>query len=196
MNKFSSKKNAFLFLGGILLILVFAGSAHAAEKQYLKSPDKNQTVILANDDYFPTLLNCIDDAQNEIFISMFSFKAGKHRNSYPDKILIHLGKAAQRGVKVYVILEDTGNLHDEITSQNRKTGNLLAGKGIKVYYDNARTTTHTKLILIDQRLIFIGSHNFTQAALKYNNEISLLMNRPDLAKNVRNYILKIIKEGQ
>lgn len=195
MNKSLLRKKYFL-LSGILLILAYAGSATAAEKPYLNSPDKNQTIILANDVFFPTLLKCIDEAQNEIFVSMFSFKAGRHKNSYPDRILSHLAKAAKRGVKVYVILENTGNLHDDVTSQNRQTGNLLARKGVKVYYDNARTTTHTKLILIDQQLIFIGSHNFTQAALKYNNEISVLMNRPDLAKNVRNYMLKIIKEGQ
>lgn len=196
MNKSLLRKKYFLLLSGILMIFVCACSVAAAEKPYLNSPDKNQTIILANGDFFPTLLKCIDEAQNEILISMFSFKAGRHKNSYPDRIVTHLGKAVQRGVKVYVILEDTGNLHDEVTSQNRQTGNLLAGKGVKVYYDNARTTTHTKLILIDQQLIFIGSHNFTQVALKYNNEISVLMNRPDLAKNVRNYILKIIKEGQ
>ncbi len=196
MNKSSLRKKYFLLLSGILLILACAGNASAAEKPHRNSSDNGQTTILANGDYFPMLLKCIDEAQNEIFISMFSFKAGRHKNSYPDRILSHLAKAAKRGVKVYVILEDTGNLHDEVTSQNRQTGNLLARKGVKVYYDNARTTTHTKLILIDQQLIFMGSHNFTQAALKYNNEISVLMNRPDLAKNVRNFMLKIIKERQ
>jgi phosphatidylserine/phosphatidylglycerophosphate/cardiolipin synthase-like enzyme len=127
---------------------------------------------------------------------MFSFKAGRHKNSYPDRILIQLAKAVQRGVKVYVILEDTGNRQDEVTFQNRQTGNLLSEKGIKVYYDSTRKKTHTKLIVIDQQLIILGSHNCTQTALKYNNEISVLMKRPDLAKNVRNYMLKIIKEGQ
>lgn len=192
----SSLRKKILLLSGILLILAYIGNAGAAEKSYLNSPDKGRTIILANDDYFPALLKCIDEAQNEIFISMFSFKAGRHKNSYPDRILIQLAKAVQRGVKVYVILENTGNRQDEVTFQNRQTGNLLVQKGVKVYYDDVRKTTHTKLIVIDQQLIILGSHNFTQAALKYNNEISVLMNRPDLAKNVRYYMLKIIKEGQ
>lgn len=192
----SSLRKKILLLSGILLILAYIGNAGAAEKSYLNSPDKGRTIILANNDYFPALLKCIDEAQNEIFISMFSFKTGRHKNSYPDRILIQLAKAVQRGVKVYVILENTGNRQDEVTFQNRQTGNLLVQKGVKVYYDDVRKTTHTKLIVIDQRLIILGSHNFTQAALKYNNEISVLMNRPDLAKNVRNYMLKIIKEGQ
>ena len=67
---------------------------------------------------------------------------------------------------------------------------------MNVYFDSPRKTTHTKLIVIDERLIFLGSHNFTQSALKYNNEISILLDRPDLAKSARNYMLKIIQEAK
>jgi len=142
------------------------------------------------------LLKSIDEAQNEIMMSIFSFKAGKHKNSYPDVIASHLAGAVKRGVKVLVVLENTEDKSDTLNIQNRKSGRFLEEKGIKVFFDSPRKTTHTKLILIDQRLIFLGSHNFTQSALKYNNEISVLLDRPDLAQNVRNYILKIIKEGQ
>jgi phosphatidylserine/phosphatidylglycerophosphate/cardiolipin synthase-like enzyme len=127
---------------------------------------------------------------------MFSFKIGEHKNSYPDRIASHLVKAAKRGVKVFVVLETTGDKSDELNIQNRKAGKFLAEKGINVFFDSPRKTTHTKLVVIDQHLIFLGSHNFTQSALKYNNEISVLLDRPDMARNVRNYILKIIKEGQ
>ncbi|NTW77347.1 MAG: hypothetical protein HGB33_06165, partial [Syntrophaceae bacterium] len=49
---------------------------------------------------------------------------------------------------------------------------------------------------IDQRLVLLGSHNLTQSALKYNNEMSLLIDRPDLAKEARTYMLEIIKEAK
>ena len=146
--------------------------------------------------FVPALLKSIDEAQNEILMSIFSFKAGEHKNSYPDRIAAHLARAVKRGVKVFVVLETTNDKSDELNIQNRKAGKLLQEKGINVFFDSPRKTTHTKLIVIDQRLIFLGSHNFTQSALKYNNEISVLLDRPDLAQNVRNYILKIIKEGQ
>jgi phosphatidylserine/phosphatidylglycerophosphate/cardiolipin synthase-like enzyme len=129
-------------------------------------------------------------------MSIFSFKAGVHKNSYPDRILERLAKAVKRGVKVTAILETTANRSDELDIQNRQTGKLLEEKGVKVYFDSPRQTTHTKLIVIDERLIFLGSHNFTQAALKYNNEISILLDRPDLAIHARNYMLKIIKEAK
>lgn len=98
-------------------------------------------------------------------------------------------------MKVFVVLENTGDSSDALNIQNRKAGKFLAGKGIRVYFDSPRKTTHTKLTVIDQRLIFLGSHNLTQSALKYNNEISVLLEGRDLALNARNYILGIIKEG-
>ena len=192
----SFRKIFFLLLGIILLIASMIPFVLAAEKSSQRAPDNCPAVILTNENFLPALLKSIDEAQNEIFISIFSFKAGEHKNSYPDRIVNHLAKAVKKGVKVYVILEKTQDKSDELNIQNRTTGKLLEEKGINVYFDSPNKTTHTKLIVIDQRLVLLGSHNFTQSALKYNNEISVLLEGPDLANNARNYMLKIIDEGK
>jgi len=180
----------------IVLITTAHSPVFAAEKRCQNYDTACPAILLTNEDYFPALLKAIDEAQSEIFISIFSFKAGVNENSYPDRIMGHLAKAVKRGVKVKVILETTGRFDNELNSQNRQTGKLLEEKGVDVYFDSPRQTTHTKLIVIDQRLVLLGSHNLTQAALKYNNEISILLDRPDLAKRARNYMLKIIKEAK
>jgi phosphatidylserine/phosphatidylglycerophosphate/cardiolipin synthase-like enzyme len=192
------KKNIFVALGGLFFVIVALSSAIAGEKHSAALSDQSgcPAILLTNEDYFPALIKAIDEAQSEIFMSIFSFKAGVHKNSYPDRILGHLAKAVKRGVKVTVILETTGSRSDELNIQNRQTGKLLEEKGVKVYFDSPRTTTHTKLVVIDERLIILGSHNLTQSALKHNNEISILLDRPDLAKHARNYMLKIIKEAK
>jgi phosphatidylserine/phosphatidylglycerophosphate/cardiolipin synthase-like enzyme len=197
MNRFSFRKKIMIVLiGSIVLITAAYSPAPAAEKRSQNSDTGCPAILLTNEDYFPALLEAIDEAQSEIFMSIFSFKAGAYKNSYPDRIMGHLAKAVKRGVTVIVILENTKNPYDELNIQNRQTGKLLAEKGIKVYYDDPKTTTHTKLIVIDQKLVFLGSHNLTQSALKYNNEISILLKRPDLAKRSRDYMLKIIKEAK
>lgn len=193
MNLLSFSKRFFYLPALVFLILAFAADVSAAGKE--RQMNECKTVILANEEFLPALLNAIDEARDEIIMSVFSFKAGVHQNSYPDRIAGHLAKAVKRGVKVFVVLENTGDRSDALNIQNRKAGKLLEGKGIRVYYDSPRKTTHTKLTVIDQRLIFLGSHNFTQSALKYNNEISVLVDGRDMARNVRNYILGIIKEG-
>jgi len=195
---YSCRKNIVFAFCGLTFFIVALSSAFAGEKRDATSFDQSgcPAILLTNEDYFPALLKAIDEAQSEIFMSIFSFKAGVHKNSYPDRILERLAKAVKRGVKVTAILETTANRSDELNIQNRQTGKLLEEKGVKVYFDSTRQTTHTKLIVIDERLVLLGSHNLTQAALKYNNEISILLDRPDLAKRARNYMLKIIKEAK
>jgi phosphatidylserine/phosphatidylglycerophosphate/cardiolipin synthase-like enzyme len=197
MNRFSFRNKAIaLLVAGIFVITALVFLAAAADKSGKNQPVAYQTVILANQDYFPVLLDAIDKAQNEIFISMFSFKTGEHKSSYPDRILSHLANAAKRGVKIFVILERAEKKSGDLNVQNSQTGKLLMEKGIHVFFDSPRKTTHTKLVVIDQRLVILGSHNFTQSALKYNNEISVLLESPDMAKNARDYMLKIIKEAK
>ena len=194
----SSLKIKLIIILSILTVVITTGvfSAAASKKSIQNSSSGYQELILTNEEYLPALLKCIDEAKSEILISIFSFKAGEHKNSYPDRIASHLVKAAKRGVKVIVVLEKTGKKSNELDIQNRKTGKLLEEEGINVYFDSPRQTTHTKLVVIDLRLVLLGSHNFTQSALKYNNEISILLDSPEMAQNARNYILRIIKEAK
>jgi phosphatidylserine/phosphatidylglycerophosphate/cardiolipin synthase-like enzyme len=191
-----SRKYLFLLIGFIVVITFGVFPASATEKPGKNSLAECQAFILTNENLLPLLIKSIDKARGEILMSIFSFKTGKYKDSYPDRIVTHLAKAVKRGVKVLVVLETTSNKSDELNIQNKQTGKILEEKGVNVFFDSPRKTTHTKLIVIDQRLIFLGSHNFTQSALKYNNEISVLLDRPDLAQNARDYILKIIKEGK
>jgi phosphatidylserine/phosphatidylglycerophosphate/cardiolipin synthase-like enzyme len=192
------KKNIVVSLCGLICVIAPLSSVFASEKpKAIHSAQSGcQAILLTNEDYLPALIKGIDEAQSEIFISIFSFKAGVHKNSYPDRIVGHLAKAVKRGVDVKVILEATGRLNDELNTQNRQTGKLLEEKGVKVYFDSPRTTTHTKMIVIDEKVLILGSHNLTQSALKYNNEISIMLSSPDLAKRARDYMLTIIMEAK
>ncbi len=197
MKRFSFvRKMTIALLGSIVLITAAYSPVSVAEKRGQNLDAGCPAILLTNEDYFPALLKAIDEAQSEIFMSIFSFKAGEHKNSYPDIILAHLARAVKRGIKVIVILENTGGYDDKLDAENQQTKHLLEEDGVKAYFDSPRKTTHTKLIVIDERLVLLGSHNLTQAALKYNNEISILLDRPDLAKHARNYMLKIIKEAK
>ena len=192
------RKNIVVVLCGLMFLIVALPPAFAEEKLNAVNSDQSRcpAILLINENYFPALLKTIDEAQSEIFMSIFSFKAGVHKNSYPDIILAHLARAVKRGIKVIVILENTGGNDYKLDAENQQTKHLLEEEGVKVYFDSPRQTTHTKLIVIDERVVLLGSHNLTQAALKYNNEISILLDRPDLAKRSRDYMLKIIKEAK
>jgi phosphatidylserine/phosphatidylglycerophosphate/cardiolipin synthase-like enzyme len=200
MSRFSFSKTVLfiIFFCGLISGLTQSFPANAADR---KAPHLHQeslcpAVLLKNQAYFPALIKVIDAAQNEIIMSFFLFKAGVHRDSYPDIIAEHLGEAVKRGVKIKIILENSGGRDQHLDSDNRQTKDILERKGMEVYWDSPKKTTHTKLVVIDQSIVFLGSHNLTQSALKYNNELSVKMECPDLANDARNYMLSIIKEAK
>jgi len=46
--------------------------------------------------------------------------------------------------------------------------------GVPVQMDNNGTTTdHLKLVVIDNKIVYVGSHNWSESALYYNHETSV-----------------------
>lgn len=190
-------RKSFMGLGGVALsLLFFISVTPAAEKTFSASAGACPATLYANEELFPALLQFIQEARQEIFITMFSFKAGVHSTNYADRVAAALAKAAQRGVRVVVILENTDNPYDDLNIQNRLTGKLLASKGVVVFYDSPKKTSHAKLVVIDQKIVIVGSHNFTQSGLKHNNEISLALQNVALAQQARDYMQKIIRDSK
>jgi len=180
---------------GLALLAVAAGRAQAkgpAASAYFPC----KVTPLVNREFFPALVAAVDEARGEILISVFSFKAGVHKRSRPDILVEHLARAVERGGDVRVILEDSSAPGSSVAGQNAKTKIILEKRGVKVYMDDPARTTHTKLVVVDQRLVFVGSHNFTSSAFGHNNEITMMIEQPGLAEEVRAYILKLIREGQ
>jgi len=93
-------------------------------------------------------------------------------------------KARQRGVEVTVILEGK----KPVRFDNHATGRLLSQGGVRVIYPRQRQVTHLKAVVIDDRYLLMGSHNLTQSALAHNNELSVLLDSPELAATVSRYL--------
>jgi phosphatidylserine/phosphatidylglycerophosphate/cardiolipin synthase-like enzyme len=196
MKQIRLMRGLVIFFNVFLLLTAPLAALGESRTEAAEGEGAGSVTLLENNDYFPALIDSIDHAESEIIISIFSFKAGVHFRSYPDQILAALARAVKRGVGVNVILEVTGDRTNDLTAQNLKTKILLEEKGVKVYLDSPKKTTHTKVVLVDNRIVFLGSHNFTSSALKHNNEISVLIEQPRLARKVRQYLLRIMKEAK
>lgn len=146
-----------------------------------------EVLLLLDKDYFPVLINALDDAQSEISVAMFLFKTSHTAKNRPARVLAALAAARRRGVQVEVVLEKS-SYDRKLNRENKKTARLLKKKGIRVRFDRGKVTTHTKLVVIDRRYSFIGSHNLTEAALDYNHEASLLIDNRGLAVELLQYI--------
>ena len=144
--------------------------------------------LLKNREYFHALSERIRDARKQIVMSFFLFKTNGHPDSYPENILQELSKAAQRGVRVLLVLEQDEKPDSTVNRDNRDSSERLKKAGVEIHFDSPKRTTHTKLAVIDGRYTFIGSHNLTQSALKYNNELSALIDSPVISEKTLNYI--------
>jgi len=143
--------------------------------------------MLADGAYFEELAKAIDNAQKEIVMAFYLFKTNGYKGNYPDRFLEGLANAAKRGVNVRVILEQADD-NSSINRINRATAARLRTQGIRVWFDSPSVTTHVKMIVIDERHTFVGSHNMTNSALKYNHEMSLLVESPEIAKSAVTYL--------
>lgn len=144
--------------------------------------------LLGNRDYFSALKVAIEGARREIVMSFYLFKTDGSESNYPQIITKGLINAAARGIRVEVLLERSDDAADQVYLNNRATMEKLVGGGIHVRFDSSGKTTHTKLAVIDGRYTFIGSHNLTQAALRHNNEFSVLIDSADVAEEALRYI--------
>ncbi|MRR56407.1 MAG: phospholipase [Deltaproteobacteria bacterium] len=165
-----------------LLLVSIAGPATPATFQ----PGK--TTLLMNRDYAVALLTGVREARTSITVSCYLFKITKFPGNMPRRIAEELIRARQRGVAVSVILEQSEDERDFLNRENRATASLLTPRGIKVRFDSIRKTSHAKVVVIDDRWVFLGSHNLTHSALSRNNELSVRIDSAEMARQIQTYL--------
>ncbi len=170
----------FLTLSFVFFIFTYSHAANSTTAS---------VTLLRNEEYFYTLHRMLGEAKKEIVVSIFNFKMGTSAGNRANIIVDDLISASKRGVKVLVVFERGKGR--EAGDENKKTADILKKGGVSVRFDSPHRTTHTKVVVIDRRYVFIGSHNLSQSALKYNNELSVLIDSIGVAKESLEYILKI-----
>lgn len=147
--------------------------------------------LLKNRQYQDVLLTGIRAARTSVVGCFYLFKATDSDGNIPRRIVDELLAARRRGVDVTVILERNRKQNDDLNRNNLHTAALLSRGGVKVFFDSPRITTHAKVVVIDRRYLYLGSHNLTQSALTHNNELSVMIDSPPLAGEVLSYLQRL-----
>jgi len=157
---------------------------------------------ISNRKYYDTLLENIEKAEKSIHVCVYYIAYYGKKGPVKD-LMDALVNAKERGVDVLVIL-DQGNTSSRYTThlKNERAFAYLLHHGIEVYYDDLKTTTHSKVIVIDKETVILGSTNWSQKSFNKSNEASLLATSQELAESyikTINDILRtrplMIKEG-
>lgn len=127
-------------------------------------------------EYPKKVIPLIESAKKNIDIVVYDWRWYMDQNMHPtQQFNIALVNAKNRGVQIRAVLN------------KRLIVDLLNKVGIKAKVLKDRRTVHTKLLIIDDKILVIGSHNFTRNAFTSNIETSVIVEIPEGNTRLRDF---------
>jgi phosphatidylserine/phosphatidylglycerophosphate/cardiolipin synthase-like enzyme len=146
------------------------------------------TVTLFEDGTFePAVRQAIGEARQEVVVAVFLFKTDGPPANHGRQMMELLGETTKRGVRVRVILETSNEQGDDVARANHHTAQRLRDAGVEVAFDGPQRRCHGKFAVVDGRTTFLGSHNWTDSALRHNREVSVRIDDEALARQLLDY---------
>jgi phosphatidylserine/phosphatidylglycerophosphate/cardiolipin synthase-like enzyme len=166
------KPSVFHFIAGLVLGVVLgvavyeAGIAYACPSK--TCVDSAEIIPISDKGYFDHAHRILSGARKSIHIVSFEVK---YYRSYPDSLENRLVRdliyARERGVEVKVLVDDY--------SKENNAYDILRENKVEVKMDSNETTTHAKLIIVDGKIVLLGSTNLSYYGLEENNEVDVLI---------------------
>ena len=124
-----------------------------------------QTIIGKN--YPKMVIPLIDKAVNSIKIVVFDWRWYGEDPANPCQLFnASIVRACKRGVNIQACVNSNA------------IAQPLRENGINVKIPISKNLIHTKFLLIDDKILVMGSHNFSQAAFTTNFETSVVLDDP------------------
>ena len=175
-----------------ILFLLLLSAFHLPLSLALPAEDVQ---LVTDAQYFQVAKKLIQEARSSIQVMMFEMGYYDRNPNTPSNLLIReLINAKKRGVKVEVLLEVREG-DDRASKRNRHTGKILSDGGVEVIYDSLSKTTHAKCMVVDGRIILLGSTNWTYYALTNNHEVSILIRSKEVAGALVDYFNQVKVTG-
>jgi phosphatidylserine/phosphatidylglycerophosphate/cardiolipin synthase-like enzyme len=182
-----NKRFLLVFLTGVLLGIVLGVEVvHLAEGMACPRTycvDHASIIPISDRGYFPAVHDALQKADRSIHIAAFELK---YYTGYPESnentLVNDLIEAKNRGVEVMIIV-------DEYSDENNAF-EYLRENDIPIKYDKKDVTTHAKLIIIDGKIVVLGSTNFSYYGLERNREVDVII----FAEHIADYFERYFQE--
>ena len=126
----------------------------------------------------------IDNAKISIDIIVFDWRWYFDDIGNPvQKFNQALIRASKRGVKIRAVT----NMDDVI--------DVLKKNGIACMKPLTKKLIHPKLMIIDSKILIIGSHNYTQSAFTTNYEVSIMVLEPENLQELKTFFNNLYGYG-
>ena len=142
--------------------------------------------ILKDEEFLPYLQKTINNASKNITLSTFKAEICEQpRGRYLKRLFDDIIRKAKEGLKIKLLL----NWHDDkksVARTNYRVMHDLKAAGVKVKHLHANRCNHAKICIVDDCLMFIGSHNLSVRSCHNNFELSMLITEQDKITEVKN----------
>lgn len=154
-----------------------------------------ETRFASEGDVTPAIIGRINAARSSVAFMTFTFT--------DDQIGAALEQQARRGVGVWGVIETTGSETKfsqwgqlkGLTSDAKGPPFPGCGEGPPVVQDGNPFLLHHKVMVIDERTVILGSFNFTKQAAESNDEASLIIDDPRLARQFLEEFCRVYNQG-
>jgi len=132
-------------------------------------------IPIIGSNYPKVVIPALKEAKTQIWAMMYEWKwYGYEKAGGVQEInnIIVYKKKLGLSVQILLNIESMGHA---ITKINSRTASFFQKAGIDVKFGQIGVATHAKLLILDQKIAVVGSHNFTKGAFTRNQEVSVLI---------------------
>jgi predicted nucleic acid-binding Zn-ribbon protein len=166
-----------------LLVLLEEAEDRIAE---LEQMAEYEVHVLLDEEYYQHIKNDLEKANETILVAMYSMVYDPGDSfDWANDLIRELVYAKERGVNVTIIIEN--RTFFGYMGENLEAYNYLSAHNVTVRLDNETDTDHMKLVIIDDKIVYVGSHNWSESALYYNHETSVKIVSEDVAEIFKAY---------
>jgi phosphatidylserine/phosphatidylglycerophosphate/cardiolipin synthase-like enzyme len=172
-----------ILIGVVLGIAIGAETIRLADERVCPHPAcvrEADVIPISDRGYFDAVHKILSQADSSIHIVSFELKYyDNYKESSANTLVEDLIAAHQRGVDVGIIV-------DEYSKENNAF-QRLKDAGVPIKYDSDETTTHAKLIVVDGKIVVLGSTNLSYFGLEKNNEVDVVIKHRKIAEYFEGY---------
>lgn len=122
------------------------------------------TEVLVGAQFLDRAVTLLNSAQQSVRIIVFDWRVYPHDAGQPvNRLALAVVAAKKRGIDVRILI------NSDIIRNHLKN---MGVESKRCYHSNL---VHAKVMIVDGRYAIVGSHNYTQAAMSLNLEVSVLV---------------------
>ena len=130
--------------------------------------DRISVIPITDRMYFTQVHDILKNSKKSIHMIVFEIKYYPTYQDSLENILVRdLIEAKKRGVDVKILVDGSFKENSAL--------DYLKKNGIDIRYDAENVTTHAKIIIVDNKIVIIGSTNWSYYSLEKNYEANVVL---------------------